>query len=513
MQQLSGVDASFLNMETTTSFGHVASLNVYDPKGAPGGGGYEATRALILERMDQLAPFRRRLVQVPLGLDLPYWVEDPDFDIDFHVRQLALPSPGSDEQLAEQVARIVSRPLDRSRPLWELYVIEGLPGGRIAQLTKIHHATIDGASGAQMLADMLRDRPRVPPVGRRGRLAVRAHPLRRPAPPADRARVPAAAGEDGAAQRPHAAPAGVEHPQRQASRPWPTWPPSRCPAPSATLLRQRLRGGNEIDTPPALPPTPAPRTPFNRSITPHRRFAFTSIPLAEAKKVKNKLGTTFNDVVMALCSATLRRYLEERDVLPEEPLIAMVPVSIRSGDEGDAYQNRVSGMLCNLATDEKDPVERLMKIHGSMNSAKEMHAAIPAELLQDYTLFAPPAIAARAMRMYARTRIADRMNPPFNLIISNVPGPERAALLGRRQAPALLPGVGGRRRPGPQHDGAELQRQPRLRLHLLPGAGARPLGHDRLPRGRHAGAPRLGLTRSHRPEVAWEPPKGGTPLP
>jgi diacylglycerol O-acyltransferase len=145
--------------------------------------------------------------------------------------------------------------------------------------------------------------------------------------------------------------------------------------------------------------------------------------LAEAKTVKNKLGTTFNDVVMALCSATLRRYLEERDVLPEDPLIAMVPVSIRSGDEGDAYQNRVSGMLCNLATDEKDPVERLMKIHGSMNSAKEMHAAIPAELLQDYTLFAPPAIAARAMRMYARTRIADRMNPPFNLIISNVPGP------------------------------------------------------------------------------------------
>ena len=117
--------------------------------------------------------------------------------------------------------------------------------------------------------------------------------------------------------------------------------------------------------------------------------------------MKNKLGTTFNDVVMALCSATLRRYLEERDVLPEEPLIAMVPVSIRSGDEGDAYQNRVSGMLCNLATDEKDPVERLMKIHGSMNSAKEMHAAIPAETLQDYTLFAPPAIAARAMRMYS----------------------------------------------------------------------------------------------------------------
>jgi WS/DGAT/MGAT family acyltransferase len=422
MQQLSGVDASFLNMETTTSFGHVASMNVYDPKGAPGGGGYEVTRALILERMDQLAPFRRRLVQVPLGLDLPYWVEDPEFDIDFHVRQLALPSPGSDEQLAEQVARIVSRPLDRSRPLWELYVIEGLSGGRIAQLTKIHHATIDGASGAQMLADMLETDPKYRPSG-----DVATWPSERI--PSDAQLLQKTALEF--MRRPEkmvrlnvrmlrqlassTRSGGLKAMADMAAQP--------LPGPLGDALRQRLRGGNEVDTPPALPPTPAPRTPFNRSITPHRRFAFTSIPLAEAKTVKNKLGTTFNDVVMALCSATLRRYLEERDVLPEDPLIAMVPVSIRSGDEGDAYQNRVSGMLCNLATDEKDPVERLMRIHGSMNSAKEMHAAIPAELLQDYTLFAPPAIAARAMRMYARTRIADRMNPPFNLIISNVPGP------------------------------------------------------------------------------------------
>jgi WS/DGAT/MGAT family acyltransferase len=424
VQQLSGVDASFLNMETTSSFGHVSSMNIFDPKGAPGGGGYEITRALILEKMDELAPFRRRLVEVPLGLDLPYWIADPDFDIDFHVRQLALPSPGSDEQLAEQVARIVSRPLDRSRPLWELYIIEGLAGGRIAQLTKIHHATIDGASGAQMLATMLDPDPKYRPSGKVATWDPEPIPtdaellqktaleyVRRPEKfvrlNVRMLRQLASSTRSG----------GLKSMADIASQP--------LPGPLGQALRDRLRGGNEVDTPPALPVTAAPRTPFNRSITPHRRFAFTSIPLADAKAVKTKLGTTFNDVVMALCSATLRRYLDERGALPDEPLIAMVPVSLRSGQEGDTYQNRVSGLLCNLATNEKDPLERLMKIRASMNSAKEMHDAIPADLLQDYTLFAPPAIAARAMRMYSRTRIADRMNPPFNLIISNVPGPSQ----------------------------------------------------------------------------------------
>src|SRR6187431_2839868 len=156
MKQLSGIDASFLNMETSSVFGHVSSLNLYDPSGAPGGAGLEATKQLILERIDELTPFRRRLVEVPLGLDLPYWIEDPDFDIDFHVRHHAVPPPGTPQQLADIVSRIQARPLDRSKPLWELYVIEGVDRGRlIAQLTKIHHAAIDGAAGAQMLAVML----------------------------------------------------------------------------------------------------------------------------------------------------------------------------------------------------------------------------------------------------------------------------------------------------------------------------------------------------------------------
>src|SRR5215203_2018662 len=166
MRQLSGTDVSFLNMETSATYGHVSSLNIYDPTGAPGGAGVEAMKQLILERIDQLAPFRRRLVEVPLGLDLPYWIEDPNFDIDFHVRHHAVPPPGNPEQLSEVVSRIVARPLDRGRPLWELYVIEGVDNGRlIAQLTKVHHAAIDGAAGASMLAAILDVDPDYRPAG------------------------------------------------------------------------------------------------------------------------------------------------------------------------------------------------------------------------------------------------------------------------------------------------------------------------------------------------------------
>jgi diacylglycerol O-acyltransferase / wax synthase len=426
MRQLTGMDVSFLNMETPTTFGHVSSMNIFDPTGAPGGAGLEATKQLIMERIDQLAPLRRRLVEVPLGLDLPYWVEDPNFDLDFHVRHHAVPPPGNAEQLAEVVARIVARPLDRSRPLWELYVIEGVAGGRIAQLTKIHHATIDGASGALMLAAMLD-----------------LDPNWRPSAPIDPSDLPTELLPSNSEllrltalellRRPEkflrlnarmlrelrdAAPTG-------GTRALLDLVAQPLPGPVGNTLRRRLRTGyeSEVDRPPPLPPTPAPRTPWNRTITPHRRFAFTTVPLEDAKRVRRAFGCTFNDVVMALCAGTLRRYLLKHDCLPDEPLVAGVPVSIRAGDEADTYQNRVSFLLCTLATDQADPIQRLHSISRAMTSAKEMARAIPADALQDYTRFAPPAIAARAMRLASRLRILDRLNPPFNLIISNVPGP------------------------------------------------------------------------------------------
>jgi WS/DGAT/MGAT family acyltransferase len=441
MRQLSGIDASFLNMETASTFGHVASLNIYDPTGAPGGAGLEATKETILERIDQLAPFRRRLVEVPLGLDLPYWIEDPDFDIDFHVRHHAVPPPGTPQQLGEAISRIVARPLDRARPLWELYVIEGLDEGRlIAQLTKVHHAAIDGASGALMLAAILDIDPNFRPVAGPAPWEPEAVPsdeemlritlgeyLRRPEKMirlgVRTARELATATRSG----------GIRAIADMVAQP--------MPGPIGKLMRQRLRSqyGEDTDRPPALPPTQAPRSPWNQAITPHRRFAYTTIPLDDAKTVRRAFGCTFNDVVMALCSGALRRYLEHHDCLPKESLIAMVPVSVRSGDESDTYQNRVSGLLAELATNEKDPVKRLRRIQQSMTAAKGNLAAIPAETLMDFTQFAPPAIAARAMRMASRLRIADRMNPPFNLIISNVPGPNMPLYMAGAQLKHFYP--------------------------------------------------------------------------
>ena len=188
MRQLSGIDVSFLNMETHAVFGHVSSLNIFDPTDAPGGAGIEVTKQLLLERMALLEPFRRRLVEVPFGLDNPYWIEDPAFDIDFHVRHHAVPPPGSPEQLAEVVSRIVARPLDRDRPLWELYVIEGVDDGRlIAQLTKVHHATIDGASARGDAGRTARRGPGLPAAGAdHGTVGARTDAVRRRAAAAHR---------------------------------------------------------------------------------------------------------------------------------------------------------------------------------------------------------------------------------------------------------------------------------------------------------------------------------------
>ena len=196
------------------------------------------------------------------------------------------------------------------------------------------------------------------------------------------------------------------------------------PGPLGRALRGRLRGDRSgEDELPTLPLLSAPRTPFNASIGPHRRFAYTTVPLDDARQIRRAFGVTFNDVVMALCAATLRRYLQLHDALPTEPLVAMVPISVRRADEVDLFRNRVSALTCELATDEADPVKRLMRISRRMSEAKERFDPVSADALQDFAQFAPPAVAGQAMRLLSRLRIADRFNSPVNVVISNVPGP------------------------------------------------------------------------------------------
>jgi WS/DGAT/MGAT family acyltransferase len=436
VQQLTGLDTSFLNIETPTTYGHVSGLAIYDPSTAPGPITLDGLKALLESRMHLLPPLRRRLVEVPFGLDHPFWIEDPDFDIDFHVRHMGLPPPGDARQLGEQVSRIVARPLDRSRPLWELYLIEGLEGGYVAQLTKIHHCAIDGVSGAEILTTLLD----VAPEPRR------VDPPRR-------------------AWRPEAVPTQVEMLARGlwgvAGTPRKGWRVGReamrnLPAVAETLGLPELPGTSLLNrmigrrNQPLLSeePSPVPRTPFNDRITPHRRFAFGSLSLEEVKEIKKLLGVTVNDVVLGLCAGALRRYLQERRRLPADPLVAMVPVSVRTEEQKGTFGNQVSAMTTSLHTHVADPIERLSRIHESMRVAKDKHQALPASLLQDFAQFAPPAVAARAARVIARATVASWMDIPFNVVISNVPGPQfplyclGARLVAHYPVSAINDGVG-----------------------------------------------------------------------
>jgi diacylglycerol O-acyltransferase len=421
MKQLSGLDASFLYMETAAQFGHVSSLSIYERPDDPDYEPLSSWRHQIERRLHLLEPLRRRLRDVPFHLDHPYWVDDPSFDLDFHVRHTAVAPPGSDEQIGELVARIVGRPLDRRRPLWESYVIEGLPDDRFAILTKVHHATIDGAAGAELLVLMLDGDPEGDEV------APPEDDWRPERLPSDGEVLTRAAGN--LLRKPGRAVLLATRTVRELGR------TTRSPAvvSAANQLRDGLRGplgavlnvgrprSPEGETVGPLPTSGAPRTPFNAAITAHRRFAYRSTSLALVKDVKNALGATVNDVVMAVCAGGLRRWLEAHDALPDGPLVAMVPVSIRTGDETEKWTNRVSGIFAALPTDEADPLARVARVHDAMVGAKELFDAVPADALTDFAQFPPPAVFARAMR--TATRLSTRFALPVNVVISNVPGP------------------------------------------------------------------------------------------
>jgi diacylglycerol O-acyltransferase / wax synthase len=431
MQQLTSLDAQFLAIESPRTYGHVGGLAVYDPSTAPGG---DVTHAdicrLVEERLHLLPPFTRRLVEVPLGIDHPYWIEDADFDIDFHIRDSAVAPPGNDKQLAHTVERIFARPLDRSRPLWELYLIHGLEGGRVALLTKIHHAVVDGVSGAEILGILLD----ISPEGR-------------DIPPAPDG--PRGEREPGQLEMLYRGLLGMPRQPLRAIRSLPTVMPNITDfpgvgaipgAPTASRLLQKawgmLPGTRDIgvlETTTARPP----RTPFNGRVSPHRSFAFGSLPLDAVKQLKNELGITVNDVVVALCATAVRDWLLERDALPAEPLVAMVPMSVRTKEQMGTYGNRVSMMVVPIPTNVEDPRERLLAAHETLKGAKERHRALPADLLTDATSFIPAAVQARASRL--TMELTGRLAPALNLVISNVPGPRDPLYLAGAQLQANFP--------------------------------------------------------------------------
>jgi WS/DGAT/MGAT family acyltransferase len=438
VEQLSPVDSGYLATETAAAPGHIGWITVLDS--GPGGLlTFDEVKRLVAERLQLVPALRRRLAPVPFGLDRPYWVEDPGFDLDFHLREIAVPPPGGKDQLADLVARLQSRPLDRSRPLWELYLIGGLEADRVALYAKVHFAAIDPERGTELMTALLDATPderhlptdtswvpdRAPTglemLGRSGVSLLRPGRVL-----AFERRLAGRARRNAFDHLPHIVEMAVEAMERT-----PGWRavarllPNPAPQDGETVLNR--------------PAQRAPRVSFNRPITPHRRVGFTSLPFSQLHFVKQTMGTTVNDVVIAVCAGALRRWLSARRELPADPLLALVPVLVSDPKRPGRVGYHVAAMVVPLPTNEADPLRRLEKTHQALRAAKERHSAMSASVLRDVSYFAPPSVTALAGRLVGAIPIREFVSPPYNVVISNTPGPRHPLYFGGIRQAASYP--------------------------------------------------------------------------
>lgn len=394
MQRLSGLDASFLYLETPSQPMHVCSIIDLDTSTMPGGYTFDRLRDALSLRLKAMPQFREKLANSALNLDHPVWVDDENFDVDRHLHRIGLPPPGGRDEMSQICGHIASLPLDRQRPLWEMWVIEGVAGtdchrdGRVAVMTKVHHSGVDGVTGANLMSQLCATEADAPPPD-----------------PVDGV---------GSASTWQIAAGGL---YRFATRPLRLANAVPDTVSSLVSTLRKARHGQTMARPFA-----APRTVFNASINGRRNIAYATLDLDDIKKVKNHFGVKVNDVVLALVSGVLRQYLAERGDLPDESLVAMVPVSVH-GMSDRPGRNKVSGMFASLHTQIGDPVQRLKAIAEANSVAKQHSSAIGASLLQDWSQFAAPAVFGVAMRLYASSRLTESM-PVHNLVVSNVPGPQ-----------------------------------------------------------------------------------------
>ncbi len=400
MEQLSGLDSAFLYLETSRTPMHIGSIAIYDPSTAPNSFvRFKDILNFIEQRLHLAKSFRRKLANVPLSLDYPYWIDDPDFDLEYHVRHIALPQPGDWRQLCIQASRLHSRPLDLSKPLWEFTVIEGLnnvpgvPKGSYAIVSKIHHAAIDGVSGVE--------------------IANAVHSI-----------------------DPAGAIASPEKP----------WIPERTPTSVELLGRAQV---NTLATPIRLARTivksapgiarmigglargklhttfgRVPRTRFNGSVTMNRVVDGRDFSLAEIKDIRTRLpGATVNDVVVAVVGGAMRKYLKGINELPRESLVCMAPISVRQPGEKSSLGNQVSAMTIPIGTHIADPFGRLQFVHEEAEASKALTNAAGARQMAEYSSFMPSTLTGLAARLYVRLGLANRIAPMFNTVITNIPGP------------------------------------------------------------------------------------------
>lgn len=399
MNHLSGLDAMFLHIESPEMPMHVGSLNVLDLPEGYSGDFFEDAKAHIASRMHLAELFTRKLALMPFDLSNPVWVDDEDIDIDHHIRHITLPKPGSNRQLQQYVARLHSSLLDRSRPLWELFVIDGLKSGQVAVYVKAHHAGMDGQAGvavAQAIFDLAPE----------GRVVKAPRPkLRRNQYQLGIAELAGAAASNTIAQLIQLVKTA----------------PAMLRAVRDVAIPQKDERGKRDWSLPKNIKLFGPRTMFNVAITNQRSFAGRTIPLAETKFIGKTLGGSLNDVVMCTTAGALRRYLGEYNGLPEKSLLAAVPVSLRTA--GDASANNQVSMVTNtLATDVEDPVERLQAIHAAANANKAMMGRVKTAIPTDFPLLGAPWLISGLASLFGRSRLANVMPPLANVLISNVPG-------------------------------------------------------------------------------------------
>ena len=398
MRMLSALDATFLYLESTHSPMAIGGIYTIDAADAPPGFGYAPWHKLVGGRLSCSRVFRQRLVEVPWGLSHPYWINDPEFDLDIHLPRLALPEPAGQDELMQLAADIWSHELNRERPLWELNFVEGLdtvPGlapGSWALITRIHHAAVDGGAVTEMMTSLLDLSPQVRQID--GGDDWEAEDL-----PSTLGLITRSWGNLGNKALDLASFAGK--------------------AATGTL---RVRGDKRIcklNPPPRL--MSAPPSVFNGPINSRRVYRGVDFDFNRIKTLRSAVpGATVNDVILSVSAGGLRRYLSERNQLPDKQLVAMAPISVRENQGKGEVGNQVSAMLVALATDMKDPLARLRCIHQNTQSSKVHASAVPANQL---TEFIPSETLAAAARVYTRTRLGGQHRPFFNLTITNVPGP------------------------------------------------------------------------------------------